>query len=110
MLYTPPTDVPRKLVSLMFYFPDISVNYPVGTGTEFYRGMNNTRARGGWRAGMSAATKDFYEEHEAFHISAFDHNKLVGFIKSSFSWHGLKSLNIPPGTSRRSVNIYYNLL
>jgi hypothetical protein len=107
----PHTDVPSKLITLMICFPDKEAEYPVGTGTEFYRGKGNTAAEGGWKTGMLGddATKAFFERHEVFHTSSFTPNKLVGFVKSSRSWHGVRPLALPPNVPRRSLNINYYL-
>jgi hypothetical protein len=108
--YIPPhTDNKKKLISLMFYFPDEGVAYGESAGTEFYRGKNNTPARRAWRVGMlkDEAAKTFYDGHEIFHASRFEGNKLVGFVKSAVSWHGVRSLQIPKAATRRSFNVNY---
>jgi hypothetical protein len=105
----PHTDNAKKLISLMMYFPDEGIDYGNSAGTDFYRGKDGKQPWSAWRVGMlpEKESKDFYAEHETFHSSLFEGNKLVGFLKSSISWHGLKSLQIPPGATRRSVNINY---
>ena len=108
--YIPPhTDIAKKLLSLMIYFPDAGVDYGARGGTEFYRGRGGTQAWSGWKAGMmpdNEAAK-FHAAHETFYVSPFEPNKLVGFIKSSSSWHGVGQLNLAPGVARRSLNINY---
>jgi hypothetical protein len=109
--YIPPhTDVPAKLISLMIYFPDEGIEYPVGTGTEFYRGKNGAAASA-WKIGMleDDATRAFFDKHEIFYTSDFTPNKLVGFVKTSNSWHGVRPLTLPPKATRRSLNINYYL-
>jgi hypothetical protein len=108
----PHTDSQKKLISLMLYFPDEGTAYGNSAGTEFYRGKDNTPARAAWKVGMLPEEQSnvFYDEHETFFASQFEGNKLVGFVKSAVSWHGLKELKIPPGATRRSVNIFYNAL
>lgn len=111
--YIPPhTDVAGKLISLMIYFPDKKVDYSSGAGTEFYRGKDKSAARSGWGTGMmdDKASKEFFDKHEIFYTSEFTPNKLVGFIKSSKSWHGLKKLELPPAATRRSLNVNYYLV
>jgi len=110
--YLPPhTDVPGKLISLMIYFPDPGIKYPVGAGTEFYRGKGGTDAQSGWVAGMmdDNSMKQFLDNHETFYTAEFTPNKLVGFIKASNSWHGVKRLDLPPNATRRSLNVNYYL-
>jgi hypothetical protein len=110
--YIPPhTDVPSKLVSLMIYLPDNGVEYPAGSGTEFYRGRNGAAAESAWKSAMleDEPMREFLEKHEVFYTSDFTPNKLVGFIKSSYSWHGVRPLKLPPNAARRSVNINYYL-
>jgi hypothetical protein len=108
--YIPPhTDVIKKLISLMIYFPDEGVDYDETAGTEFYRGKDGAETWDAWKSGMlrDADAKEFYAAHERFYVSRFSGNKLVGFIKSSNSWHGVRPLNLPPGAARRSININY---
>jgi hypothetical protein len=110
--YIPPhTDVAGKLISLMIYFPDKAVDYSSGAGTEFYRGRDQKAAQSGWKAGMmdDKASKEFLDKHETFYTSDFTPNKLVGFIKSSNSWHGVRKLELPPSATRRSLNVNYYL-
>jgi hypothetical protein len=110
--YIPPhTDVPAKLISLMIYFPDEGVEYPVGTGTEFYRGKNGAMAENVWKSAMleDDAMHTFFDKHEVFYTSDFTPNKLVGFVKTSNSWHGVRPLTLPPKATRRSLNINYYL-
>jgi hypothetical protein len=56
-----------------------------------------------------AASKRFFDQHETFYTSDFGPNKLVGFVKTASSWHGLKRLDIPPNATRRSLNVNYYL-
>lgn len=112
--YIPPhTDAARKLLSLMIYFPDDGIEYPVGTGTEFYRGINATASRSSWRTNpLNDADEErkFFEDHEVFYTSEFTPNKLVGFVKTSNSWHGVRPLSLPNNATRRSLNINYLLI
>jgi len=111
--YIPPhTDIAKKLISLMIYFPDDGVDYDQSAGTEFYCGRNKTPAWDAWKVGMlpdNEAAK-FYAAHENFYVSTFEPNKLVGFVKSSNSWHGLRLLRLPHGAARRSININFFLV
>jgi hypothetical protein len=53
--------------------------------------------------------RQFLEKHETFYTSEFAPNKLVGFIKTSNSWHGVRHLDLPANATRRSLNINYYL-
>lgn len=108
----PHTDDTRKLISLMVYFPDDNVEYGDSAGTEFYTGKDGKAAPTGWRAVMmyKPDADEFYKENETFYSSKFEGNKLVGFVKSSLSWHGLEELKLPEGATRRSLNVNYYLL
>lgn len=100
---TPHTDNAFKLLSLMLYFPNSETQ--TGMGTEFYSGLGGSPAKRAWSAPiMSRAETDrFFQDHEIFYRSEFTRNKLVGFVKSAVSWHGLSCVGgeLP----RRSVNI-----
>ena len=101
----PHNDTPRKLLSLMLYFPDYSSTTDLGT--EFYCGRPGRETRRQWDTGMmnEVDTAAFLEEHECFYRSAFTPNKLVGFIKTDASWHAVPELRLPGETARRSLNI-----
>lgn len=107
----PHTDLPSKLISLMVYFPDDGCEGSEDMGTEFYQGKNSRETQKSWKAGMMKknAMDQFFEKHEVFYKPKFTPNKLVGFIKTSDSWHGLQPLKLPAGTRRRSLNINYYL-
>jgi hypothetical protein len=55
------------------------------------------------------AMREFFANHETLYTSAFSANKLVGFVKSSQSWHGVQHLTLPPNATRRSLNVNYYL-
>lgn len=105
----PHTDNATKLLSLMIYFPDEGVDYGQGAGTDFFKGRNGCEAWKEWRVSLldEHRAAEFYKEHETFYSSPFIGNKLVGFLKTSDSWHGLQALDIPQGATRRSLNVNY---
>lgn len=105
----PHTDHVTKLLSLMIYFPDVGIDYGSNAGTDFFKGRDSREAWREWRVPMldELRAAEFYREHETFHSSLFTGNKLVGFLKTSDSWHGLQALKIPDGATRRSLNINY---
>lgn len=105
----PHTDHVTKLLSLMVYFPDVGVEYGSNAGTDFFKGSDGRESWKEWRVPMldERRAAEFYKEHETFHSSLFTGNKLVGFLKTSDSWHGLQALRIPEAATRRSLNINY---
>lgn len=50
--------------------------------------------------------KNFYENYEIFHISAFEPNKVAGFIKSDISWHSVEKFNFEYDRRAKVINIY----
>lgn len=107
----PHTDLPEKLISLMIYFPEDNIHYPLGTGTEFYSTKIDDVDQASWDSSWKKDNelKEFFEQHDIFYTSPFTENKLVGFVKSSNSWHGVRQLNLPENVTRRSLNINYYL-
>lgn len=97
----PHTDTSRKLASLLLYFPDPDWKEAYGGGTVLYRpgvGMK----KGNWEnrtvpfgAVVAAETVDFVP------------NRLVVFLKSSISYHGVPPVPCPPAMARNSLNINY---
>ncbi len=109
--YIPPhTDVSSKLISLLVYFPDKDHHYSSG-GTEFYISKKGKKTQYGWKAHMlnNIDTDKFFDVHESFYVANFTKNKLVGFVKTAYSWHGLRPINLPQGVSRKSIGINYYL-
>lgn len=105
----PHTDVPPKLISLMLYFPDAGVNYGPDAGTVFYTGHNSRPAEPAWEVFMlePEPASRFFAGHEVFHRAPFVADRLIGFVKSDISWHGLEPVKLPAGATRRSININY---
>ena len=103
----PHTDVPPKLISLMLYFPDDGIAYGPDAGTVFYAGRGERPAGPAWEVFMlePEPASRFFAGHEVFHRAPFVANRLIGFVKSDISWHGLEPVKLPPGAARRSVNI-----
>ena len=103
----PHTDLPKKLVSLMIYFPDPDLPALDSCGTTFYRAKPGGETRVDWDPKMmtEAESADFLAGHEPYFRSAFTPNKLVGFLKSAISWHAVPPLDLPPGRARKSINL-----
>lgn len=109
--YIPPhTDISSKLISLLVYFPDEGHNYSSG-GTEFYKGREGAQTSYGWKAHQMSDkdSESFFETHEPFYIAKFEENKLLGFVKTAYSWHGLRPISLPRNFSRRCLGINYYL-
>jgi hypothetical protein len=106
----PHTDVPSKLLSLMIYFPDGDDQSQLPLGTEFYRARPGFDTNTMWDSGMpdDSETGAFFEQHECYYQLPFTGNRLVGFVKTDHSWHGLRALPLPPGRTRRAlvVNVF----
>jgi len=107
----PHTDAPRKLLSLMLYFPDPGWPEDARGGTEFYAGKPGVETERGWETSTKTAPLDrrFFERHETIHTLPFVGNTLYGFVKTGLSWHGVPTFDIPDGMTRRSLNININL-
>ncbi len=107
--YLPPhTDSPKKLISLMLYFPEPEIADNPDLGTEFYAVKPGMAEISGWNAGMkSQDMSTFFESYSVMRSLPFSANVLYGFIKSDRSWHGKRQLSIEPGIERRSLNINY---
>ena len=107
----PHTDQVDKLLSLMLYFPDSEQQANAPLGTEFWRGRDGQSPWTSWKSQQldEADSQRFYAEHEMYYQVPFHPNRLVGFIKSDISWHGLRPLQLGPGVERRGlvINIYY---
>lgn len=94
----PHTDAPRKLVSLLLYFADADWQPAWGGATEFFapgRGL-----------GATAPTERVpFERLDAAAAVPFVPNRLVGFVRSPASWHGVRPLRCPPGRTRNALLI-----
>lgn len=103
---TPHCDAPNKLLSLMLYFPEDEGQYELGT--EFYGAATPEKTRDGWASGLMvmADIDAFFADHRLLYKSRFTPNKLVGFVKSGISWHGLPPINSPLPRRSLNVNIY----
>lgn len=107
----PHTDQVDKLLSLMLYFPDSDQQSNGPLGTEFWRGRDGRAPWVSWKSQQlnDADSQRFYADHEMYYQAPFRPKRLVGFIKSDISWHGLRPLQLNPGMERRAlvINIFY---
>lgn len=101
--FVPPhTDDQKKLVSLLLYFPDPKWQENYGGDTEFYRAKNLT-ARNNWNNQRVS-----FEDLIPFSRAPFVANRLVAFVKSKNSYHGVQPITCPDGMARDSLNINVN--
>ena len=79
----PHTDVPRKLASVLFYFPSPTWMNPRSGGTSFYWHNQGLAALD---VGLYATRQDVTE----FRRVGFQPNTAVGFLRTSNSYHGVE--------------------
>jgi len=108
--YIPPhTDIGKKLLSLLIYFPDEGVDYKGTAGTSFFKVKNNFNAMHSWHSNLlnEEQSKKFYNSHDEFYRSEFTPNKLIGFAKTSLTWHTVEPFQIKNATRRSlCINIF----
>jgi Rps23 Pro-64 3,4-dihydroxylase Tpa1-like proline 4-hydroxylase len=98
--FVPPhTDAPDKLVSLLLYFPDPEWRENYGGNTDFFR-PKKSELEYNWDNRRVPV-----EEVVPFFSSPFTPNRLVGFLKSRNSYHGVKPITCPEDMARNSLNI-----
>ena len=89
----PHTDVPSKAFSLVLYCPaeEACVNSREAFGTEFYEPLERSSEIASWESSYNGAdfVREFLEKYRVGFCSTYDENKLIGFVKTSFSWHGV---------------------
>jgi hypothetical protein len=92
----PHTDAPRKLVSLLLYFPDPDWRPEWGGATEFFAPPP---------AAAGPTERIGFEGLEPVGRAEFRPNRLAGFVRSAASWHGVRPLACPPGRARKALLI-----
>lgn len=93
----PHTDAPRKLVSLVLYFADPDWEPGWGGATEYFAAP---------RGRTPAPTERLpFDALASLGASAFRPNRLVGFVRSPASWHGVRPVTCPPGRARKALLI-----
>lgn len=104
LLY-PHTDFGLKVLSMIYY---ISNNSREG-GTEFWHIKKNLNYWSNWK-NRSISDKDelnkFLEDAKLVHKSIFKPNKLVGFVKNSYSYHSVNVYNKNLNLDRKTLNIF----
>jgi hypothetical protein len=96
----PHSDAPRKLVSLMLYFRDDDWQDSSGGGTVFLEPLDPARAQQ-W----SPTARIPFSELKEIGSCEFARNRLAGFVRSRNSYHGVRKIEGPPGSSRRALLI-----
>ena len=106
----PHTDASRKLYNSLFYFPDDNWLPEYGGGTSFYlakrkkdlfmdrsiHGPDPSVNDGGY-----PPTEDFIKWHE----TTYEPNRMVGFVRNNYSWHGVEEIKCPLNLSRKALII-----
>ena len=100
-MIVPHTDAERKIFSLLFYFPDEDWKPEYGGGLNFFRPKNIIDQ---WNFENRVVPFNNLEEIAS---APFTANRLLGFVKSRNSWHGVKPLKSLPGIYRKSLNINF---
>jgi serine protease inhibitor len=101
----PHTDSRAKLISLMLYFPDESLNENDYNklGTSFYNSKNknftNTHLLD------EENERLFKEQSKKFLTLPFKPYNLYGFIRTDKSWHTVEKINMHENFIRKSINI-----
>ena len=95
----PHTDNPGKLLSILLYFAESDWRESYGGGTEIYE-PKHALLKHNWRN-----IEMPFELMKRWRTFAFLPNRLVFFLKSSNSWHGVSPVVCPEGRSRKSLLI-----
>lgn len=98
-LVPPHTDSANKLLSLIIYFPDPKWKESYGGGTKFYR-TSDPALEQSWDSEYITL-----DDLIAFDEAPYKPNYLVGFVKSSNSFHAMDPLQCPEEIVRDSLNI-----
>jgi hypothetical protein len=89
----PHTDSPKKRLSFVLYLPSepLPEDMQRNCGTIFYAPKRQDVRWDRFESGLlnEKQTGKFLDEHKPVHVSLFQPNKCVGFIKSGISWHAV---------------------
>ena len=107
---SPHTDVPAKLFGMIFFLPSEDLKEIGNNGsTIFWKAVHKKSIWHNWENEHlnDKQTKNFNKTHERFHISPFEKNKAIGFVKNAISWHSvdefISSENLQ---DRKSLNLF----
>jgi hypothetical protein len=122
---TPHVDSPKKLLALLFYFPEEPAHEGAAAGTGFWRrrpgspdlppviaakGQLPRRVAAGDDAERARRVMDLFEaSYERFHVAEYRANQMSGFVKTNDSWHDVDLRGFPEGARRRVVLYNINL-
>ena len=94
----PHTDKPEKLVSFLLYFPEPDWEQRYGGATDLYR-VKQAKHDRNWSG--RAVT---FDAVDTVFRSEFRSNRLMVFVKSRNSYHGVSPVTPPDGVARKSFN------
>ena len=106
-LLHPHTDAQSKLISTILYFDDDNASMP-DAGTEFWENKKDKKKWENWdnnHLKNDNEINEFKKANNIFHKSKFEKNKLVGFMKSAYSWHSILEPNIKNTQTRKALVI-----
>ena len=100
----PHTDNKKKLLSLMIYFPDETVNIKQQEefGTVFYVN-DDINIKNKHRDDVES----FKKNSKYIYKSKYKKNLLVGFVGGTKSWHSVDPIKLDKSYVRRSININF---
>ena len=101
----PHTDSLNKLISIVIFFPDESLQHASQVlGTNFYE-TENREKWSTWDTGTITDAEEmarFEKEFTVFYRADFCPNAGVCFFKNELSWHGLPKISIAPSSTRKA--------
>tara|TARA_A200000113_G_C8763351_1_gene321806 strand:- start:17 stop:862 length:846 start_codon:yes stop_codon:yes gene_type:complete len=100
---SPHTDRLTKYISLLLYFPDRKWNQGYGGGTVMYESKEKKYERN-W--GNVYIPLEYMNKVKTFE---YIENRMVGFIKTANSWHGVEPINQPSNIYRKALAINISL-
>ena len=107
----PHTDVPSKLISMVYYFCDKDWVNKAGGNTVFWKNIKNKEKWKNWENKHLPQKDhdDFKSDNVIWHETKFEGNKIIGFVKTDMSWHSVENVNTEAGSIRKAVNIFIRL-
>jgi hypothetical protein len=113
---TPHSDAPRKLVSILVYFPFVDWKPEWGGGTQFFKPLTRDAELhwcnvdvGHIKHFGQVGLKQFASEMECFHTAAFVPNRLAMFCKSNNTFHAVDTIHCPSDRRRNTLVMNINM-